>query len=77
MTDQQIGKIRNCLTAILDQVEMLSYYGVLVEQRKERLEEIEGRVLRIRDILKAEKKRLKKNNKKVVRRNDKIISISG
>ena len=62
MTDQQIGKIRNCLVAILDQVEMLFYYGALVEQRKERLEQIKGRVLRIRDILKAEKKILGKKS---------------
>jgi hypothetical protein len=60
MTNRQIGKIRNCLAAILDQVKMLSYYGSLLEQRKLRLEKIEGRVLRIRDILKNEKKRLQK-----------------
>jgi len=58
MTNQQIEKIRDCLAAILEQVEMLFYYGSLLEQRKERLEEIKGRVLRIRDILKAEKKGL-------------------
>ena len=58
MTNQQIEKIRDCLVAILEQVEMLFYYGSLLEQRKERLEEIKGRVLRIRDILKAEKKGL-------------------
>lgn len=51
MTNQQIEKIRDCLAAILEQVEMLSYYGSLLEQRKERLEEIKGRVLRIEKIL--------------------------
>ena len=51
MTNQQINKIRDCLAAILEQAEMLSYYGALLEQRKPRLEEIEGRVLRIRDVL--------------------------
>ncbi len=62
MTNYQIGKIRDCLAVILDQVKMLSYYGALVEQRKERLEKIEGRVLWIRDILKDEKKALKKKS---------------
>jgi len=60
MTNRQIGKIRNCLAAILEQVKMLFYYGALLEQRKLRLEKIEGRVLQIRDILKDEKKALKK-----------------
>ncbi|GAI94678.1 unnamed protein product [marine sediment metagenome] len=58
MTNQQIEKIRDCLAVILEQVKMLFYYGILLEQRKPRLEKIEGRVLRIRDILKEEKKRL-------------------
>ncbi|GAI72816.1 unnamed protein product [marine sediment metagenome] len=43
---------------------MLSYYGTLLEQRKSRLKEIEGRVLQIRDILKDEKKRLQKKSGK-------------
>jgi hypothetical protein len=93
MTNRQIEKIRNCLVAILEQVEMLSYYGILLEQRKERLEQIKDRVLRIRDILKAEKKVLGKesgkskskirdslialDNKKGVIRNDKTILASG
>ncbi len=64
MTNQQIKKIWNCLAAILEQVEMLSYYGSLLEQRKERLEEVKGRVLRIRDILKDEKKGLEKRSGK-------------
>jgi uncharacterized protein YxjI len=51
MTDQQIEKIRHCLTAILDQVEMLSYYGALLEQRKKRLEQVKRQVLEIKDIL--------------------------
>ena len=50
MTNQQIEKIRNCL----EQLKMLSYYGALLEQRKERLEEIKGRVLRIKDILRGQ-----------------------
>ncbi|GAI80541.1 unnamed protein product [marine sediment metagenome] len=58
MTNQQIDKIWDCLAVILEQVKMLFYYGALLEQRKSRLEEIEGRVLRIRDILKDEKKGL-------------------
>ena len=53
MTNQQIEKIRHCLTVILGQVELLSYYGSLSEQRKERLEEIKCRVLEIKDILKG------------------------
>ena len=51
MTNQQIEKIRDCLAAILEQVEMLSYYGALLEQRKERLEEVKRQVLEIKDIL--------------------------
>ncbi|MQY58919.1 MAG: hypothetical protein GH144_04835 [Clostridia bacterium] len=64
MTNRQIGKIRDCLAAIWEQVEMLSYYGSLLEQRKPRLEEIEGRVLQIRDILKDEKKGLEERSGK-------------
>ncbi len=64
MTNWRIGKIRDCLAAILVQVKMLSYYGALLEQRKPRLEEIEGRVLQIRDVLKDEKKRLQKKSGK-------------
>ena len=64
MTNRQIGKIRDCLAAILEQVEMLSYYGALLEQRKPRLEQIESRVLQIRDVLKDEKKRLEKKSDK-------------
>ena len=64
MTNQQIEKIRNCLITILEQVEMLLCYGTLLEQRKQRLEEIKGRVLQIRDVLKDEKKRLKKKSSK-------------
>ena len=64
MTNYQIEKIRDCLAVILEQVEMLFYYGVLLEQLKPRLEKIEGRVLQIRDILKGEKKALKKKSDK-------------
>jgi len=64
MTNYQIEKIRDCLAVILEQVEMLFYYGVLLEQLKPRLEKIEGRVLQIRDILKDEKKALKKKSDK-------------
>jgi len=64
MTNFQIEKIRDCLAAILEQVKMLSYYGSLLEQRKPRLEKIEGQVLQIRDILKDEKKALKKKSGK-------------
>jgi len=53
MTNQQIEKIRHCLTAILEQVEMLSYYGALPEQRKERLKEVKHQVLEIKDILRG------------------------
>jgi len=60
MTNYQIEKIRDCVAAILEQVEMLFYYESLLEQRKPRLEKIEGRTLQIRDILKDEKKALKK-----------------
>ncbi len=76
MTNRQIGKIRDCLAAILDQAEMLSYYGALLEQRKPRLEEIEGRVLRIRDILKDEKKGLeKKSGKSKLKIRDSLIAL--
>ncbi|MQY58134.1 MAG: hypothetical protein GH144_00800 [Clostridia bacterium] len=76
MTNQQINKIRDCLAAILEQVEMLSYYGALLEQRKLRLEEIEGRILQIRDILKDEKKRLqKKSGKSKSKIRDSLIAL--
>ena len=76
MTNQQIEKIRDCLAAILEHVEMLSYYGSLLEQRKERLEEIKGRVLRIRDILKAEKKGLEgKSGKSKLKIRDSLIAL--
>jgi len=65
MTNKQINKIRDCLVVILEQVEMLSYYGILLEQRKPRLEKIEGRALRIRDILKNEKKGLEERSGKL------------
>ena len=75
MTNQQIEKIRDCLAAILEQVKMLLYYGSLLEQRKERLEEIKRRVLRIRDILKAEKKGLEeKSGKSKLKIRDSIIA---
>ncbi|GAI72410.1 unnamed protein product [marine sediment metagenome] len=75
MTNQQINKVWNCLAAILDQVEMLSYYGSLLEQRKLRLEKIEGRVLWIRDILKDEKKALgKKSGKSKLKIRDSLIA---
>ncbi|TET25049.1 MAG: hypothetical protein E3J76_01940 [Candidatus Aminicenantes bacterium] len=64
MTNQQVEKIGDHLAVILEQIEMLSYYGVLLEQRKPRLEEIEGQVLQIRDILKEEKKALGKKSGK-------------
>jgi len=64
MTNYQIEKIRDCLAVILEQVEMLSYYESLLEQRKPRLEKIEGRTLQIRDILKEEKKKLRKKSGK-------------
>ena len=76
MTNQQIEKIWNCLAAILEQVEMLSYYGSLLEQRKERLEEVKGRVLRIRDILKDEKKGLEeKSGKSKLKIRDFLITL--
>jgi len=76
MTNQQIEKIWDCLAAILEQVEMLSYYASLLEQRKERLEEIKRRVLRIRDILKAEKKRLEeKSGKSKLKIRDSLIAL--
>jgi hypothetical protein len=76
MTNQQINKIRDCLAAILEQAEMLSYYGALLEQRKPRLEEIEGRVLRIRDVLKDEKKRLEeKSGKSKLKIRDSLIAL--
>ena len=62
MTNYQIEKMRNCLTAIVEQVRMISHYGALIEQRKKGLEKIEGQVLQIRDILKDEKKRLEKKS---------------
>jgi len=64
MTNWRIEKIGNCLAIILEQVEMLFYYGILLEERKSGLEEIEGRVLQIRDILKEEKKALRKKSDK-------------
>lgn len=64
MTNYQVEKIGDHLAVILEQIEMLSYYGVLLEQRKPRLEEIEGQVLQIRDILKDEKKALGKKSGK-------------
>ena len=76
MTNRQIEKIWDCLVAILEQVEMLSYYGVLLEQRKSRLERIEGRVLRIRDILKGEKKVLgKKSGKSKLKIKKSLIAL--
>ena len=76
MTNQQIEKIWDCLAAILEQVEMLSYYGSFLEQRKEKLEEIKGRVLRIRDILKDEKKGLKeKSVKSKLKIRDSLIAL--
>lgn len=73
MTNYQIEKIRDCLAIILEQVEMLSYYGILLEQRKLRLEKIEGRVLQIRDILKDEKKVLRKKSGKSKLKNRKSL----
>jgi len=76
MTNQQIEKIRDCLAAILEQVETLFYYGILLEERKSGLEEIEGRVLRIRGILKDEKKRLrKKSGKSKLKIRDSLIAL--
>jgi len=76
MTNQQIEKIRDCLAAILEQAEMLLYYGSLLEQRKERLEEVKGRGLWIRDILKAEKKELKeKSGKSKLKIRDSLIAL--
>jgi len=76
MTNYQIKKIRDYLAAILEQVEMLSYYGSLLEQRKPRLEKIEGRVLRIRDILKDEKKALgKKSGKSKLKIRNSLIAL--
>lgn len=43
MTNEEKGKIRDWLSAILGQVELLSCHGSLSEQRKERLEEIKHR----------------------------------
>ena len=75
MSNRQIAKIRDCLAAILEQAKMLSYYGALLEQRKPRLEEIEGRVLRIRDILKEEKKALgKRSGKSKLKIRDSLIA---
>ncbi|MBA7481489.1 hypothetical protein ES707_16963 [subsurface metagenome] len=62
MTKKQIEKMRNYLTAIMEQVRMISHYGVLLEQRKKGLEEIEAQVLQIRNILKDEKKRVEKKS---------------
>jgi hypothetical protein len=76
MTNQQINKIRDYLAVILEQVKMLSYYGILLEQRKPRLEKIEGRVLQIRDILKDEKKALKKKSgKSKLKIRDSLIAL--
>lgn len=76
MTNYQVEKIRDCLATILEQVKMLSYYGALLEQRKERLEEIKRRVLRIRDILKAEKKGLEeKSGKSKLKIRDSLIAL--
>ncbi|MBA7530046.1 hypothetical protein ES705_22249 [subsurface metagenome] len=76
MTKKQIEKIRDCLAAILEQVEMLFYYGTLLEQRKERSEEVKSRVLRIRDMLKAEKKELEeKSGKSKLKIRDSLIAL--
>lgn len=52
MNNEQIEKIRDCLAAISNQVESLSYQESLSEQGEERLEEIKRRVFQIDDILK-------------------------
>jgi len=51
MTSEEKEKIRDCVAAILGQVESLSFQESLSEQGEERLEEIKRRVLQIKDIL--------------------------
>jgi len=53
MTNEQINKIWECLAAIREQVKKLSYYGALLDQRRERLKEVKRRVLQIEKILKT------------------------
>lgn len=51
MNNEQVERIRDCVAAILGQVESLSFQESLSEQGEERLEEIKRRVLQIKDIL--------------------------